>query len=62
MLIGSIIGTGSASDLRKPFPPLALMHEPSISTILIKARPAVTPRSFVGDLSPKTPLILAAPI
>ena len=56
--MGVMIGVGAARLLRKPFPPRAWMPEYSMSTMLIRARAAVTFRSFVGGLMPNTPMRL----
>ena len=50
------VDVGAARLLRKPTPPRARMPEPSMSTMLIRASAAVTSRSFVGGLTPNTPI------
>ena len=56
MFMGVMTGVGAARLLRKPMPPRARMPAPSISTMLISASAAVTSRSFVGGLTPNTPI------
>ena len=55
ILIGSNSGMGSIKLLKYPFQPLLRIPESSITKIAIKANAAVTFKSFVGDVSPKTP-------
>ena len=62
ILIGSIIGIGSAKLLSQPLVPLALIPATSISTILISASVAVTFISLVGGLKPSSPIRFAIPM
>ena len=62
ILIGKIIGIGSAKLFTHPFAPFCLMPATSIKTILINANAAVTFMSFVGGLKPSSPIRLAIPM
>ena len=60
--MGAMMGVGAARLLRKPTPPRAWMPAYSIRQMLIRARAAVTFRSFVGGLMPNTPIRLEQPM
>ena len=62
ILIGSIIGAGSAKLLRKPFRPFLWNPAYSIRKILVSARPIVQFKSFVGGTNPNTPKMFAIPM
>ena len=53
------MGIGSAKLFTQPFTPFFRIPAASTSTILITAKDAVTFKSFVGDLKPNRPIILA---
>ena len=52
---------GSAKPFIHPLTPFLRMPATSTSTILITARETVTFKSLVGDLKPRSPIILAIP-
>ena len=62
ILIGSMIGTGSAKLLRNHLSPLLWNPAYSIRIMLISDNAMVTFMSFVGGVNPNTPAILAIPM